>query len=236
MAEQITQVSVPRDERIRWWDLLVAFFGGNLLGVVLAFLAGIAAVLIAMLYGFHPTAGNLSRTFRENFWANQVAIVLSDLGFLAGIWLVARRRIERPTGRYFTPVSLRNMVLAAASGILLSILLNGGNELLERAFHLAFKETDIERVLEPHSPAQLVVALGAIALFAPFVEEYFFRGLFFDWVKRWGGSWIATAITAAAFAIAHGHFYVHPGAQGWIYTAELFVAGIVLAQWVARSG
>ncbi|HJW41265.1 MAG TPA: CPBP family glutamic-type intramembrane protease, partial [Rhizomicrobium sp.] len=47
---------------------------------------------------------------------------------------------------------------------------------------------------------------------------------------------IATAITAAAFAIAHGHFYVHPGAQGWIYTAELFVAGIVLAQWVARSG
>jgi hypothetical protein len=107
---------------------------------------------------------------------------------------------------------------------------------LERAFHLTFKETDIERVLEPHGAAQFAVALGAIALFAPFVEEYFFRGLFFDWARRWGGSWIAMTITAAAFAIAHGHFYIHPGIQGWIYTAELFLAGVVLAQWVARSG
>jgi membrane protease YdiL (CAAX protease family) len=236
MAEHLVQVPASRNDEVRWWDLPIAFFGGNIFGIALALAAGVVAVLIAMQSGFQPSTENLSRTFRTNFWANQAAIILSDLGLLAGTWLVARRRFKRPAGRYFAPVRSGAIWLAAASGVLLSAAFNGGNEILERIFHLTFKEADFERVLEPHGAAQFVVALGVIALFAPFVEEFFFRGLFLDWARRTTGMWIATAITAAAFAIAHGHWYIHSGTQGWIYTAELFVAGAVLAQWVVHSG
>ena len=225
-----------RDARVRWWDLLVAFFGGTLAGIVLAVLVGLAAVLIAMRYGYHPSAASLAAFLRTSFWANMAAIVLSDAGLLLVIWLVARRRFERPLGHFFAPAGSSMLVLAILSGLALSVLFNGGNEILQRLLHVEFQETDIERVLEPHGAAQFAVGLAVVSLFAPFVEEYFFRGLFLSWASRGLGAWAGTLITAVAFSVAHGHFYIHPGIQGFVFTFELFLAGVGLAQWTARTG
>jgi len=236
MAQQLVTESAPRRREIRWWDLPIAFFGGTLAGIVLTALVGAVGVLIAMRYGFRPSAASLAQFLRSNFAANMAAIVLSDFGLLVVIWLVARRRFERPTAHFFAPTAASTMILAILSGLGLSLLLNGGNEVLERALHVQFTETDIERVLEPHSASQLVAAFAVVALLAPFVEEYFFRGLFLAWAMRGMGNWPGTLLTAIAFAAAHGHYYIHPGMQGLVFTAELFIAGIVLAQWVARTG
>jgi len=236
MAEPPVSQSAPRDGRIRWWDLLIAFFGGTLAGIVLAALVGLAGVLIAVRYGYHPSVESLTAFLRTSFWANQAAIVLSDGGLLAVIWLVARRRFEHPLGQFLAPAGSSMIVLAVLSGLALSILFNGGNEILQRLLHVEFQETDIERVLEPHGAAQFAVGLAVVSLFAPFVEEYFFRGLFLSWASRGLGAWAGTLLTAIAFALAHGHFYVHPGIQGFVFTFELFLAGVVLAQWAARTG
>ncbi len=106
MAEPSVPEPVPsrRDGRVRWWDLFIAFFGGTFAGIVLAALAGVAGVLIAMRYGFHPTAANLTAFLRTSFTANQALIVLSDVGLLVVVWLVARWRFERPTAHFFSSV------------------------------------------------------------------------------------------------------------------------------------
>jgi len=236
MAEPTESQFAPRDGRVRWWDLLIAFFGGTLAGIVLATLAGLVGVLIAMRHGYHPTVESLTAFLRTSFWANMTAIVLSDGGLLAVIWLVARRRFARPFGHFLAPAGSSRLILAILSGLALSVLINGGNEILQRLLHVTFQETDIERVLEPRGAVQFAAALAVVSLFAPFVEEYFFRGLFLTWALRGMGAWAGTLLTAIAFALAHGHFYVHPGLQGLVFTFELFLAGVVLAQWAARTG
>ncbi|MEJ0025809.1 MAG: CPBP family intramembrane glutamic endopeptidase [Rhizomicrobium sp.] len=236
MADQLAQEPAHRDGRVRWYDLLIAFFGGTLAGIVLTALVGLVGVLIAMRYGFRPTVASLTTFLRTSFATNMATIVLSDGGLLAVVWLVARRRFAHPTAQFFAPVRSSAVVWAILSGLGLSLLLNGGNELLERVLHVRFEETDIERVLEPHGAGQFAVALAVVALFAPFIEEYFFRGVFLAWARHATGAWAGTVITALGFALAHGHLFVHPGTQGLVFTAELFAAGVILAQWVVRTG
>ncbi len=113
---------------------------------MLAALLGVIGVLIAMRYGFRPTEESLSRVLRTSFAVNQAAIVLSDLGLLAVVWLVARWRFERPTAQFFAAVRTSTLALAILSGLALSLLFNGGNEVLERLLHVQFTETDVERV------------------------------------------------------------------------------------------
>ncbi len=236
MAEQLAHEPKSRDGRIRWWDVVIAFFAGNLAGIALAVVCGLIGVLIAMRYGFRPSVASLTAILRTSFWANQAAIVLSDSGLLAVAWWLTRRRIEKPADRFLAPAGARLLAWAIASGLGLSLLLNGGNELLDRLLHVQFVETDIERVIEPHGFGEFVIGIAVIALFAPFVEEFFFRGMFFAWGERVMGAWPSTLLTALAFAAAHGHLFVHPGIQGWVFTFELFLAGVGLAQWVARTG
>jgi len=225
-----------RIHRVRWYDLLIAFFGGNLLGIVLTVIAGGIALVVAMQHGFHPTVPTITAFAKKDFWFNHAALVLTDIGLVFMIWLTARWRFERPIGHFFAPVPPATVILAALSGVALSLAMNGGNALLEYFHVMTFHNVDVELALVPHTPTQIAATLAVVALFAPFVEEYFFRGLFFTWVNGKWGATAATLVTAIAFAVAHAHFYVHPGAQGLLYTSELFLAGIVLALWVARTG
>ena len=55
----------------------------------------------------------------------------------------------------------------------------------------------VERALVPHGAVQIVIAAFVVALFAPFVEELFFRGLFFTWLRQRGAALMAK-LTAAA--------------------------------------
>jgi hypothetical protein len=172
----------------------------------------------------------------KGFWANHVILVLSDLGFVAVIWLMARWRFARPIGHFFAPVSAATLGLAALSGIALSVATNGGDALLQHYRVFRFDTTDTELALVPHTPAQFAMTFAVVALFAPFVEEYFFRGLFFTWARDLWGRVGATLISATVFALAHGHLFLHRGAQGVIFTVELFLAGVMLAWWVSRTG
>jgi membrane protease YdiL (CAAX protease family) len=38
------------------------------------------------------------------------------------------------------------------------------------------------------------------------------------------------------FGLLHGQFLNHPDGQGWLASAELILAGAVLAGWVVRTG
>ena len=226
-----------RDGRIYWWDILIVVLLGGVLGLVISLAAMAAATGIAMAMGVHlgdPAA--LVQSLKFDFTANQVALVTSDAGFLIVTWWIARRRSGAALAAFFPPVGWRNLVLAVLSGLALSLAINGGNELLSYAKLVDFHDTDIERAIQPHNWWQYAVAFGTMALFAPFFEEFFFRGLLLRWLGRIGGTAVAILVTALLFAGVHGQFALHPGAQGLLFSFELFLAGVVLALWVRATG
>lgn len=71
------------------------------------------------------------------------------------------------------------------------------------------------RPARPSDPVLLFVVGGVLA---PVVEEVFFRGLVFGWLRRWG-FWPALFLSAAAFAA------LHPAAVPWTQ----LVGGLVFA-------
>ena len=236
-ASPLSNASPPRDIRISWTDLLIVFVLGGVGGGILTVMAGFAALLIAMRLGYQPTDPQaLIAGLKLNFAANHIALVLSDLGFLIAMWFVSRRRFASPLAAYFPPIGLPTLALALLSGLVLSLVINGGNELLAYASLVQFHDTDVERAIQPHSALQYVAAFAVIALFAPFAEEFFFRGLMFRWLRQMRGPAFAIAVSAVVFGVIHGQMFLHPDVQGWLFTIELMGAGVVLALWAQGTG
>lgn len=242
MTEALDNKTVRAPGVIRWWDAPVAFIGGTLFGILLIFIAGVIALIMSGNAGSpliplpERILLQLQSLLLKSFAANYVILFLSDLGLLAGIWFVARWRIAKPVAHYFSPIGVTTLTLALLTGAVLSIAINGGNVLFSRLTGIAFDETASERILAPHTPPQFAATIAVVVLFAPFVEEFFFRGLFFAWLRQTGGLWLASAVSSLTFAALHGQFEIHPGVQGWLYSAELLIAGVVLAAWAVRAG
>lgn len=73
--------------------------------------------------------------------------------------------------------------------------------------------------------AVALVTHGAVFAVAAFAEEALFRGYAFQVLARWGGPAVATVLTAALFAVAHGS---NPEV-GWVALVNIFLAGVLLA-------
>jgi membrane protease YdiL (CAAX protease family) len=67
--------------------------------------------------------------------------------------------------------------------------------------------------------------LAAEALIPGFTEELLFRGILFRYIEKAAGSWIALAVTAALFGLAH---IANPGATWFSSLAIAVEAGILL--------
>lgn len=236
MSEQTdSEIAIPtRGGALRWWDVPLVLIGGAVIGGIVTAAAVFGVVVVARAHGVDPRLAIAN--LRLDFFANHVALVTGDVGFLIMAWWVARWRSGSALGTFFPPIGRRILTLALLSGVALSLAVNGGNELLSRAHLAEFHDTDVERAIQPHTALQFVVAFAVIVLFAPLAEEFFFRGILMRWVRQWGGVAVAIGISALAFAAVHGQMFLHPGIQGWLFSAELLAAGIVLGLWAQRGG
>lgn len=236
MAMDANSASSRRDGTVHSFDLVIAFFGGNAAGAVLGLVALAGVLGVAMAQGFKPTPEAIEIALNTNFSVFQIMLAAGEIGLIGMVYLVARWRFERPVGHFFAPASLVSVILAALSGAILSAAMNIGNNVMQAANWIDVHETSVDRLMVPHGPQQYAIALAVIAGMAPFAEEYFFRGLFFTWLRKRWSVWIAILVTSIVFALVHGQPMMHPGLGGWVMTAELFVAGLLLAFWVARTG
>jgi membrane protease YdiL (CAAX protease family) len=235
-APNSQSTKTSRDGVVHSWDLLIAFFGGNAAGAMLGIVLAVVVLVAAIGQGFRPTPAAVSTALQTNYWLFQILLGAGEVGFIGGVLLVAHWRFEHPLAHYFAPTRAFAVALALLSGVGLSVLINVGNGLLQSAHAIDLPDTNMDKLMQPHSALQSLPAFLSIALLAPFAEELFFRGLFFSWLLRRAGAWTATLVTAAIFAILHGQPLMHPGLGGWLLTFELFLAGIVLAQWMVRTG
>jgi membrane protease YdiL (CAAX protease family) len=208
---------------------VVAFGGGNLVAVIV-----ISTILVvAMARGLPPA--DAMALLSSNFMAIMGSVVLSDLIVLGVAWWLVRRRTASPWDAYFPAVPLRTLVAAAALGLVLSLVLNGGNQLIDAAGWVHFTDTPTERAMVPHTAAQFTVSLFTVTLLAPLVEEFVFRGLLLRWLSPYSRV-AAVLVSSVVFGLIHGQFFVHPGMQGLLLTVELTLVGVVLGLLVTRTG
>jgi membrane protease YdiL (CAAX protease family) len=225
----------PATSAVRWWDWLVAFVGGNVLGLV-PLLAVIAVMLVAR-GGLTPLdVAAAALPFTATYAAIMGTLLFGDAAMLGVTYWLAWRRVARPFAVYFAAVPLRAMLFAVASGAALSLLLNGGNQFLQSRGLVHFTDTPLERMLVPHGVLQFLLSALTVSLVAPLAEEFVFRGLLMRWLMPFARVAGAVLISGLIFGLVHGQYAQHPGAQGWLLTAELVLAGIVLGWWAARTG
>lgn len=212
----------PTAERLRWLDL-VPVLAFTTLGIVLVF-----ATLVA-----------LTRLDRSLYSANLETIALSAtlavyLAFGAGI-AVALRRLRSPLAflglHWPTPRDL-GLTLAlvipwyigvAVVSALSSKLLNGG-QVVPGNSRLLF-------IQHPRGIGILVLALLVTAVAAPLCEEAFFRGMLFRLLWARLPLWVAVAVSAIAFGLAHAS----PAVSLALLPVFTYL-GIVLALVYAKTG
>ena len=212
----------PTAERLRWLDL-VPVLAFTILGIVLVF-----ATLVA-----------LTRLDRSLYSANLETIALSAtlavyLAFGAGI-AVALRRLRSPLAflglHWPTPRDL-GLTLAlvipwyigvAVVSALSSKLLNGG-QVVPGNSRLLF-------IQHPRGIGILVLALLVTAVAAPLCEEAFFRGMLFRLLWARLPLWVAVAVSALAFGLAHAS----PAVSLALLPVFTYL-GIVLALVYAKTG
>jgi uncharacterized protein len=70
---------------------------------------------------------------------------------------------------------------------------------------------------------------------APLAEEIYFRGLLLAWLRRWIWLPAAAFADAALFALLHGRFIIHPGAEGWVITGIVGTVGLLNVVFYLRT-
>ncbi|MBL6939621.1 MAG: CPBP family intramembrane metalloprotease [Alphaproteobacteria bacterium] len=228
MAE--TSAAVRADDiSVRWWEPVVAFAGGNAIAVAIA-----TATLLGAIVRGMPLS-DATALLTTNFMGIMGSIVLSDATILALGWWLVRRRTASPLAAYFPAVPMRAVLTAAAVGVVLSLAVNGLNQLIDSAGWVHFTDTATEQAMVPHTLVQFAVSIFAVTLLAPVVEEFVFRGLLMRWLLPFSRAVGAVAVSGCVFGVIHGQFFQHPGAQGLLLTVELAVIGAVLGLWVVRT-
>jgi membrane protease YdiL (CAAX protease family) len=194
-------------------------------------------MIVAMRMGWRmedPAA--LTTGVRTSFWINMIVLAVTNLAMIAVMWWLIRRRQPNPAAAYFPAIAAKELWLAIAVGLVMAVVLNGLNEILSDTNVIVFRDSDTEKALVPHGAGQFLASVAVISLIAPLSEELLFRGLLFRWLAGWRGQAFALVVSAVIFGLMHGQFLIHPDAQGLIASAELIIAGAVLAALVVRTG
>ena len=76
-------------------------------------------------------------------------------------------------------------------------------------------------------PGDIIVFILIASMIVPFIEELFFRGFFYSFLRRYLGVWPAIVLSAAVFAVAHAN--LGSGLQLWLL-------GVVLAAAYEHTG
>lgn len=212
----------PRDEigpnRVPWrfWDVLIA-------GSPFVFI-----LLLSLAAHFAPTTATSATTdapiSTRLLVANAVIGLVVYVVILSLVWAVTVRKyrvgwsalgIRRPPGVWWAliiPIILGIFIASAIATAIVVNLFYGGNatnpQLKEITGGGGFSWTN------------LVIALITASIAAPVVEEIFFRGVLYGWLRTRWGSIAAVIIDGALFSGAHAIPLI---------LASIFIVGLTLA-------
>ncbi|MBV9882492.1 MAG: CPBP family intramembrane metalloprotease [Sphingomonadaceae bacterium] len=171
---------------------------------ILVYAAGAAAgIFLSQLLPAEP----------HTLWplAHAAAIIL-PMAALFGLFV---RFVDRDGARLFEARGwARELLLGLAAGALIFATVVGIAALL-----------GVYRITGGSGLETIWAPLAAEALIPGFTEELLFRGILFRYIEKAAGSWIALAVTAALFGLAH---IANQGATWFSSLAIAIEAGILL--------
>jgi membrane protease YdiL (CAAX protease family) len=211
------------------WVLIEA----PILGAVLAIVASFGVLLLATPP--HTPVQQYARTVVANYYVQMGSTILVYVAVFLAVWLLLPKRGEASLRSYFGRVSWRTMGFALASGVGFALLVGATLTMLAERHIVSFHETRAERALIPHDLSQLSIAITAIAIVGPVVEEIYFRGLLLRWLRAKMPLAVAAIPNASLFAATHFRFATHIGIEGWVLTGGLFVFGLFAVAWAGAT-
>ncbi len=214
---------------VLWTDLLaplsaaVVFFG--LLIVVYT-----AALSLAPRLGLtQPQIARMLPGLLRQPGMTQLMTAVSDLLMLFFLWRIARRVADDALIARYRGVGRLLPLLAGIGGVLLAVGTMFGIEALLTHHVVAFHPKSSDAFFAPTGFAQYPIVIATAALIAPFVEEFYFRGVLLSWLKSKIALVPAILVSAALFGLVHLRFVGHPGAEGWLFTGVIALVGLVNA-------
>ncbi len=168
-------------------------------------------------------------------WFAQLITATTDLVLLFFLWRIARRVADGALVARFRAARASVVLLAGLGGLLLAVATMIALVQLYR--HGIFKPSHSpqDRMFGPGPAFRLPLVAATVALIAPFVEEFFFRGIVLSWLARKITLVPAAFVSAAVFALLHFRYLSQPGAQGWMLTGLIATVGLVNATLAIRT-
>jgi membrane protease YdiL (CAAX protease family) len=193
---------------------------------------GLGLVAVTVL----DIAATGGKTTNTSWWVTILGNVCFDLGFVAAaLWFTSR--VARPRAEEFGFRRVR-VKRAVAAVILGAIAYFGVSAIYAAVFSLHDAEKLPSGLGDLHTTANIIGTALFVCVFAPMVEEFFFRGFLFGALRRIPlrvgerdlGPWVGALLTAIVFGAAH------LGSAGLEYLVPLGLLGFMLCLVRWRTG
>ena len=224
-----------RYQYVLWTDVL-AYGWAQLVFVLLLIAALLVAMPILARHGVSQAdlMKQLPALVRQPA-IRQAMTALSDLVVLFFLWRIARRVADSSLIARYRSAGRLLPVICVLAGVALAIaMLVGLNQL---ALHdlVKFHPRPEDRFFVDGAPYQYPIVFLTAAIVAPFVEEFYFRGVLLSWLGRKITIVPAVLVSAVLFGLLHFRFSSHPGAEGWVLTGVIGFIGLVNAILAVRT-
>jgi len=224
-----------RYELVRWTDVAVPFEAA-LVWLGLAVIA--IAVALPILANSGVSGAQISRDLpglMRQPLALQLITATSDLVLVFFLWRIARRVADRAMVARFRSVRGLVVLIAALGGLALAVFtMVALVQLYQRGIFKPHNDPN-QRIFGPGPIYQFPIILLTVAGIAPFVEEFYFRGILLSWLSRKITVVPAAFASAAIFALLHFRYLSVPGLEGWMLTGLIGVVGLVNATLAIRT-
>lgn len=204
---------------------LVVWFGLFVLAIAVTFAASKQSIDIS---GFTMSLdGSIGKMLVT------ISLYLVLLFFL---WRIARRVSDESLIARYRPAGGRVILLAGLSGVALAIGLLFALSAIMQHTNIHVQSNTEDRMFVPEGPwLQYPLTFLTVGIVAPFVEEFYFRGVLLSWFDRKMPLAVAALVTSAIFGIIHFRFLSSPGAGGWLLTLTVALVGLSAAVFAIRT-
>lgn len=179
---------------------------------LVAMILATAAFILAQATGF------VIANFLPSFLSGNLRLIVSAAISLTLVLAVYKAFITRLGQHPRDDLRRPHMVRDTGLGILI------GFAIMATAVGIAAL-AGVYRIVGWGDASNLIPALVLAAIMPGFVEELLFRGILFRFIEEFAGSWIALAVTAALFGLAH---LPNPNATWFSSFAIAVEAGVLL--------
>jgi membrane protease YdiL (CAAX protease family) len=188
-------------------------------------------VVPIILFGVYNAASASHAHIDASVLANPLVVIITlaaTLGIEGAFWLAlilsyrwATRISLREAG--YTWPSLRSILVAIAGAIVMAIVANGSAALIQDLTHSQTDQVAVQMLGQLHDPRLLVSFALFACVFAPIMEETFFRALLFNAIRTRYGFWAGAVVSGLCFGLAHGEpAIIIPLALGGIVLAFVY--------------